>query len=142
MARGEDPLAQGGGQLRVLTVLSDVGEQRRAEGAAQRLGHPLVEHDEVGSQVAAAHRGAWRRKGMREGGDDQVELGRPAAVDGGLAGARPVRDALDAEAVEAVLGQLIEGSPVDGLFQRLAAAARAVTELVAHCPLRPSSHER
>ena len=130
MARREDLVLKGGGQLRMLALLADVGEQRSPEGPAERFGHPLVEQQEISTQVAGRGNGAGRGKSVHESGDDEIELGLPAPVDGRLAGPCPVRDALDAEAVEAVLGQLIEGRAVDGLFQCPAAAARAPPEVV------------
>ena len=47
VARCEDLFLQGGGQLRMLAVLADVGEQRGPQGSAERFGHPLVEQQEI-----------------------------------------------------------------------------------------------
>jgi hypothetical protein len=114
----------------VPAVLADVGAQGRAEGSAEAIGHPAVELHEVGAQVAGARGRARRGKGVREGGDDELEFGGPPPVDRRLACSRPGRDALHAEVIEAVLGEFVEGRPVDGLFQRLAAAARAPPEVI------------
>jgi hypothetical protein len=63
-----------------------------------------VEHEQVIAEVAGGHGGPGRREGRREGGYDELELGGPPPVNRRLAGARPLRDALDAQAVKAVLG--------------------------------------
>src|SRR6266487_2993187 len=53
--------------------------------------------------------------------DDQVGLGGPAPVDGGLAHARTAGDGLDAHPGEALLEQQVEGGVQDRLVRPLAA---------------------
>jgi NAD(P)-dependent dehydrogenase (short-subunit alcohol dehydrogenase family) len=71
---GEDLFLQGGGQLRVLAVLSDVRAQCRPERAAERFGHPPVKQQEVGAQVTGALDRSRGREGAGQGRIDFADM--------------------------------------------------------------------
>ena len=77
-----------------------------------------------GADVPVQRAGVRGRHALdRDGGDqveDEVQLGAPAAVDGGLADARAPGDALDRHPGEADRRQLLEDGAADGLGHVLA----------------------
>lgn len=99
------------------------------------------EREEIPTQAARVGQVVDVDRGVVEatdGVDDQVGLGRPAAVDGGLPGPGAARDLVDGHRLVAKLGEEVQGGLEDRRVARGVAAATAtrgrLLGLDAACP--------